>query len=551
MRSRVRTPCVSGLPVRGLAAGLRLRGLAAGLGLALLATGLATGATAPTGTVAPAAAASTLTNGGFEANGGTQTPSGWSEWSGTGQASASYTEAGGRSGSYRLSHWASGAYQVETYQYLNGLANGSYTARAWVRSGGGQVAAYLALRNCGGNEQRANIPTTGNWTQISVTATVSSGQCTVSIVSDARAGNWINVDDVEFVANGGNPPGGGTIQVRGADVSTLKKSEDRGGVYRDAAGNQRDALQLLRENGVNYGRLKVWVNPADGYNNKARVLTMASRIKAQGMKLLVDFHYSDSWADPGKQYKPAAWANYNFTQLRDAVYNHTYDVLNALKAQGTTADMVQVGNEINDGMLWPDGRSNNWANLAALLTAGSNAVKAVNGSTQVMLHLAEGGNNSQHRWWFDQATSRGVPFDVIGVSHYIYWHGSVSSLQNNINDLATRYGKPIVVAETAYGFTLNQDDGEPNIFNSSLQQAGGYPATPQGQADALRAVFNAVKAVPNGRGLGVFYWEPTWTAVNGNGWDPNNPSSGNGWENQALFDYNDRALTGLSVFGSV
>ncbi|GAA4702031.1 glycosyl hydrolase 53 family protein [Phytohabitans rumicis] len=480
----------------------------------------------------PAGAASTLTNTGFE--------SGLAGWTGNG-----YTESGGRSGN-RLTHWASGAYLWETYQTLTGLANGSYTARVWVRSGGGQKAAYLALKNCGGAEQRANVPASDAWTQISVTTTVSNGQCTVSLFSDANAGNWASFDDVSFSTSGS----GSTIQIRGVDISTLKKSEDRGGVYRDSAGTQRDALAIVRSSGANYGRLKVWVNPADGYNNKARVLTMASRIKGQGMKLLVDFHYSDSWADPGKQNKPAAWASLSFTALRQAVYDHTYDVLNALKAQGTTADMVQVGNEINDGMLWPDGRSSNWANLASLLTAGSNAVKAVSSSTQVMLHLAEGGNNSQHRWWFDQATSRGVPFDVIGVSHYLYWHGSAASLQANINDLASRYGKPIVVAETAYGFTLAQEDGEPNIFNSSLQSAGGYPATAQGQADALRAIFNVVKAVPNGRGLGVFYWEPTWTAVTGNGWDPTNPSSGNGWENQALFDYADRALPGLAVLGT-
>ncbi|BCB82260.1 hypothetical protein GCM10022251_46850 [Phytohabitans flavus] len=481
---------------------------------------------------APAWAASTLTNTGFE--------SGLTGWTGNG-----YTESGGRSG-LRLTHWASAAYRWETTQTLTGLSNGSYTARVWTRSGGGQNAAYLALKNCGGAEQRAPVPVSDGWTQISVTTTVSNGQCTVSLFSDANAGNWASFDDASFAAGST----GGTIQIRGVDVSTLKKSEDRGGVYRDGGGTQRDALAILRGSGANYGRLKVWVNPADGYNNKARVLTMASRIKGQGMKLLVDFHYSDSWADPGKQNKPAAWASLPFSALRQAVYDHTYDVLNALKAQGTAADMVQVGNEINDGMLWPDGRSNNWANLASLLTAGSNAVKAVNSSTQVMLHLAEGGNNSQHRWWFDQAVSRGVPFDVIGVSHYIYWHGSIASLQTNINDLASRYGKPVVVAETAYGFTLAQDDSEPNIFNSSLQQTGGYPATAQGQADALRAVINAVKAVPNGRGLGVFYWEPTWTAVSGNGWDPTNPSSGNGWENQALFDYSDRALPGLSVLGT-
>ncbi|HEX8626672.1 MAG TPA: arabinogalactan endo-1,4-beta-galactosidase [Catenuloplanes sp.] len=492
-----------------------------------------------------ASAATTLTNTGFESGVG-QAPTGWSEYSAGGHQAASFSQAGGHSGNNRLSHWSTGAYQVETYQYLSGIANGTYTLWAWVRSSGAQNA-YLSLRNCGGAEARTMLPWSATWQQISVTTRVTSGQCTISLVSNGRANDWADFDDIRLASTGST---GSTIRIRGADISSLKKSEDRGGVYRDSGGTQRDAVTLLRSNGVNYGRLKVWVNPADGYNNRARVLTMARRIKSAGMQLLVDFHYSDSWADPGQQDKPRAWAGYSVSQLSSAVYNHTYDVLNALKAQGTTADMVQVGNEINDGMLWPEGRSSNWANLATFLKSGVSAVKAVNGSTRVMLHLAEGGNNTQHRWWFDQAVSRGVPFDVIGVSHYIYWHGTVASLQANLIDLALRYGRDVVVAETAYGFTTAQDDGEPNIFTAALARTGGFPATAQGQADALRAVYNAVRAVPNNRGLGVFYWEAPWTAVPGNGWDPTRPASGNGWENQALFGYDDRALPGLAVLGS-
>jgi arabinogalactan endo-1,4-beta-galactosidase len=365
----------------------------------------------------------------------------------------------------------------------------------------------------------------------------------------------VNVDDVEFgpasVTSPPPPPPGGRLPIKGADVSSLRKHLDRGAVFRDSGGAAVDPLALLRANGVNYGRLKVWVNPADGYNNRARVLDMATRIKAQGMRLLVDFHYSDAWADPGQQNKPAAWRSYSVAQLRQAVYDHTFDVLSGLAAQGTPADMAQIGNEINDGMLWPEGRaSTNWANLAGFLTAGAQAARAASSSTRVVLHLAEGGNNSQHRWWFDNAVSRGVPFDVIAVSHYLYWHGSAASLRANLIDLASRYGRDVFVAETAYGFTTAQDDAEPNIFNASLASAGGHPASPAGQVSALRAVMDAVAAVPNGRGLGVFYWEPTWTAVSGSGWDPTNPSSGNGWENQALFDYNDRALPALGVFAA-
>ena len=495
--------------------------------------------------VAPfATAASTLTNPGFDNNGASQTPTGWSE---SGTTSASKSEPGGRSGGYQLAHWASSAYTVETYQTLTGLASGTYTMTAWTRSGGGQNASYISLRNCGGAEAFAYIPTSPSaWTQISTSVSVTSGNCTVVIRSRANANNWINVDDVTFTRTGST----GGISIRGVDLSALKKNEDKGAAYYDANGNRGDAIAILRSGGANYARLKVWVNPVDGYNNKARVLTMASRIKAAGMKLLVDFHYSDSWADPGKQVKPAAWANYSFPQLRDAVYNHTYDVLNALRNQGTTADMVQVGNELNSGMLHPDGSSQNFANLGQLLTAGINAVKAVNSGTRVMLHLAEGGNNSLFRWWFDGVIGAGVQFDVIGASYYPYWHGSLSSLQANLNDMATRYNKDVVVVETAYGFTTAPKDAHPNIFDSSLASAGGFPATPQGQVDEIRAVFNVVRNVPNGRGLGVFYWEPAWTAVAGNGWDPTDPNSGNAWENQALFDYNSRALPAVAALGT-
>jgi arabinogalactan endo-1,4-beta-galactosidase len=413
-----------------------------------------------------------------------------------------------------------------------------------VRSSGGQNAAYLALKNAGSAEQRTYLPPTPNgaWIRLVTSVKVTANQCTISIVSDANAGNWINVDDITFTS------GSTGLAARGADVSTLKKSEDKGGVYRYADGTTGDALTILRSAGMNYARLKVWVDPADGYNNKARVLTMAKRVKARGMGLLIDFHYSDAWADPGKQTKPAAWASHSFSQLKADVYNHTYDVLNALRAQGTTADMVQIGNEINGGMLWPDGSTDNWSNLAALLTHGARAAKAVSSSTKVALHLAKGGDDAGARWFFDKAVSYGVPFDVIGLSYYGYWHGPLSDLQTTLDDVASRYAKPVFVAETAYAFTLANDDALENNISSSSQLVSGYPATPAGQAANLRDVMNVVEAVPKGRGLGVFYWEPTWTAVTGNGWDPADPSSGDAWENQALFDYGDKALPAMNWF---
>jgi len=497
---------------------------------------------APSGT---ASAAATVTNPGFEDdNDVTTSPAGWTV---TGTAGASYTEWEGHSGNWRLSNWSAEPYVVETSQTLTGLAKGWYTLRAWVKSGGGQNEAYIALKNCGSHEARTYLPVVppDRWVQIVVSARVQRGRCTVSLYSDANAGNWANFDDIEFV------PGRAELSIRGADISILKKSEDFGGVYRTERGKPRDALRILESYGMNWARLRVWVDPADGYHDKEELLQMAKRLKKNDMQLLVDLHFSDTWADPGHQAKPAAWEGYTVEELTQAVYDHTYQVCNSLKRQRTLPDMVQIGNELNSGMLWPDGHTwdpPNWDNLAQFLTAGYDAVKACSPKTRVMLHLANGGDNGLYRWWFDNITSRGVPFDVIGFSFYSYWHGSLADLQYNLNDISAYYDKDVVVVETAYPFTLADDDGWENIIDLENELTAGYPATPEGQAAMLRDVMSIARAVPDGRGLGIFYWDATWTGVPGNGWDPADPSSGNAWENQALFNFDDRPVPALHEF---
>lgn len=194
-------------------------------------------------------------------------------------------------------------------------------------------------------------------------------------------------------------------------------------------------------------------------------------------------------------------------------------MLNALKAQGTTADMVQIGNEINTGILWPEGSTDNWSQLAGLLNSGASAAKAVSSSTKVALHLAHGGDNSLYRWWFDNARAQGVNHYVIALSFYGYWHGALSDLQADLDDISARYAKPVLVVETAYPFRIDSEHSHENIIDLEGELVSGYPATTAGQAAWLRDVMNVVEAVPNGRGLGVVYWEPTWTAVPGNGWD--------------------------------
>ena len=324
--------------------------------------------------------------------------------------------------------------------------------------------------------------------------------------------------------------------MRGADTSSLRRALDKGQVFYNASGVAQDPLLILKNVGVNYIRLRIWNNPVSGYNNKAKVLQDALAVKAQGLQLMVDFHYSDTWADPGKQYKPAAWSSHTISQLQTDVYNYTYDICNSLKAQGTTPDSVQIGNEINVGMLWDDGKvvNNNFTNLGLLLKQGYNAIKACNSGTQVIIHVADADSDANARWFFDGIKAQGVNWDITGLSYYCYWHGSMSNMTSVVSDMKSRYGKSVIIAETAYPFTASDADSQANAISSSTP-CSGYPATWAGQASNFTAVQGAAKA---GGAIGVFYWEPTWVAISGNGWDPANINgTGDEWDNQAIFNW--------------
>ncbi|THF85858.1 hypothetical protein E7T09_15205 [Deinococcus sp. KSM4-11] len=336
--------------------------------------------------------------------------------------------------------------------------------------------------------------------------------------------------------------------IKGVDISTLQALEDKGIAFSDA-GKKEDLLAILKAHGVNYVRLRVWNHPTEsgGYNDKAKLLLLAPRVKAAGLKLLVDFHYSDFWADPGKQVKPAAWANLSGAKLQQAVYDYTKDVLSGLKVVNAYPDMVQIGNEINSGMLLPDGAVGNFDGLAGLLKQGVEAVRDTTPAgqhTKVMIHLANGGDNATFVHFFDQVKARGIDYDVIGLSYYPYWHGTFQELKANLADLAGRYGKELVVAETAYPYTLaNGDTSERNIAGQKETDTVGLSASVANQKLVVQTVLNTVASVPGGLGLGAFYWEPAW--LPGVGWKTGET---NGWENQAMFDFKGNALDSLNAF---
>ncbi len=342
--------------------------------------------------------------------------------------------------------------------------------------------------------------------------------------------------DVEPEAELGTAEQAVSMSMLGADVSSLQRTLELGGSYYDAAGVKKDPLDILKSKGVNYARLRVFNSPAGGYNNKTKVLAFAKTVKAKGLNLLIDLHYSDTWADPSHQAKPSAWSSHNISQLQTDVYNYTLDVCNSLKAQGTTPAAIQIGNEINVGMLWNEGKVNNndFTNLSLLLKQAYNAVKACNSGTKVLIHTANANSQANARWFYDGIKAKGVSWDVTALSYYCYWHGSMSGMTSVVADMTSRYAKPVVIVETAYPFTTSNADSQANNMSSATPYAG-YPASWEGQANAFKAIQNAARS---GGAIGVFYWEPTWYAISGNGWDPMNlTGTGNSWDNQAIFDW--------------
>ena len=279
--------------------------------------------------------------------------------------------------------------------------------------------------------------------------------------------------------------GGREPFVLGADISWVPQHEAEGRVF-SVGGTNADVLAILRTHGFNWARLRLFHTPQNpqgyakqGWCDLPHTVAMAKRVKAAGFQLLLDFHYSDTWADPAHQIRPLAWRDLDDAALARAVGAYTREALLAFKAAGVTPEMVQIGNEITNGFLWRTGAHSetNWAAFSAELKAGIATTRAVAPRARVMLHLDCGGDNKRSRWFLDNAARHGVTFDLLGLSYYPKWHGPIAALKKNLEDLAARYPQPILVVEyTAPTFR------EPNEL---------------------------VHALPNGKGLGTFIWEPT------------------------------------------
>lgn len=335
--------------------------------------------------------------------------------------------------------------------------------------------------------------------------------------------------------------------IKAADGSVLDQIEQSGGIFYDES-VETDAYTIFKKYGFNYIRLKLWHSPAEPYNSLPNVLKMAKRAKDLDLGLILDFHYSDTWADPAHQIKPSAWKNLSFELLSDSIYAYTKYVITQFKLQGTLPELVQIGNEISCGMLWNDGNVCNpdspqqWNKLGILMKRAIQGMEEAAGdgeSIKTIVHFDNGGNNGACKWFYGNILDEGIDFDIIGLSFYPWWHGTLSDLSLNLNDLATRYQKDIIVVEAAYPWTLAWNDNTNNIVGSPDKLLPGYPATVDGQYKYLKDLMNVISSTTGKKGIGIAYWSPEWISA---------PSWGSPWENVSLFDFDNNVLESIKAF---
>lgn len=367
--------------------------------------------------------------------------------------------------------------------------------------------------------------------------------------------------------------------IRGVDVSSIISLENSGTVFYDENGDEQDIFKTLNQSGVNYIRVRVWNDPFDasgnsyggGANDIKTAVEIGKRATANNMKLLVDFHYSDFWADPAKQMVPKAWADMTIDEKAEALYQYTKDSLKQLTDAGVNIGMVQVGNETTGNFCG----ENNWIAITKLMNAGIRAVRETDPAILTAVHFTNPEKSDNYIQYANVLKNFEVDYDVFASSYYPYWHGSLENLTEILTKISTDYGKKVMVAETSYAYTLEDGDD----FSNSIGEGGAfvkdYQFTVQGQTDALWDVINAVHNVGEA-GIGVFYWEPAWIAVPGENWDdrhvlweehgsgwassyaaeydPDDAGQwygGSSWDNQALFDINGKPLESLKTFGYI
>jgi arabinogalactan endo-1,4-beta-galactosidase len=514
---------------------------------------------------------------------------------------------------------------LQRYAYANDPwmtpEEGAYTLKYWIKDTAKETASFtvkqiipylpagkyeLSVESMGGTNNEAGsvqlflgdqlsqeIKTEGynTWGKVSMTIELKESQSNIQVgaIVQGEPNAWGYLDDfnLNVVENDGNTPvpadifvkkvdGINSNFIKGVDISSLISLEQSGVTFYNFEGDVQDIFKTLHDAGVNYIRVRVWNNPYDaeghgyggGNNDLQKAIAIGKRASANGMKLLVDFHYSDFWADPAKQKPPKAWANLSFEEKKKALYNFTKDSLMSLLEQGVQVGMVQIGNETNGAFCG----ETDWQRISALFNAGSQAVREIDPKILISLHFTNPETPDRYAEYAEILKDNQVDYDVFSSSYYPFWHGTLSHLTAVLKNVATNYDKKVMVAETSYPYTTADGDGHENTAPKEFGQTLNYPITVQGQANCIRDVIQAVANVGEA-GIGVFYWEPAWIPVGppnqleknrelweqyGSGWatsfageydaDAANWYGGSAVDNQALFDFTGHPLASLNVF---
>ena len=331
-----------------------------------------------------------------------------------------------------------------------------------------------------------------------------------------------------------DPPVEADTFIRGADISFLPEIESAGVILYNNA-KAEGMLATLKNAGCNTVRIRLWKNPVDGHSGMDEVRTLARKAKSAGMKVWLTVHYSDTWADPAVQTTPAEWKNLSFADLKTAVASYTSTIITEINP-----DIIQIGNEINSGLLWPQGHLiNQETQCIALLSTASATIRSKAPNTKIMIHYA-GVSASDTNWFFTKV--KNIDYDYIGLSYYPVWHGkNLGTITTTINALGKTFNKKILIAETSYPFTLGYNDWTNNIVGLDSQLVSGYPATPEGQKSFVLAIKDIVKSSEYGQGFA--YWGGEWISFKGN-----EATNGSTFENQAFYDFSNKALPVLQAF---
>jgi len=452
-----------------------------------------------------------------------------------------------------LQHKSSSNYKVYSYQQISNLPNGLYKLTAWVKNSGGQNSCYINAKNYGGIERMTSLPVSNsNWVQVIIRGiNVNNGTLTIGHYSDALANNWSMIDEWQLVKD--------DIEysfLKGGDLSELSYIEREGGKFYEN-GQEKDCFEILKNNGMNLARLRLYNDPGNpnfspsnrlplGIQNPEDILSLSTRAKTAGMQILLTFHYSDYWTNGGTQNKPHEWEGLSYEQLKTAVYDFTFDFMTQMKNQGTTPEFVSLGNETAGGFLFPDGNYNNFNKMAELFNQGYDAVKAVSPNTKVIIHLDDAGNSGKYDWFFGSLSAAGGKYDIIGASYYPFWTDKkVSQITDWADYQSTKLGKDIMIMETGYNWNPTLPAGWAGQLSDNGPYDNVYPSSPEGQKNFLYECFNGMKGAVNGCVLGVVYWDPIMIEVPGVGWEL---GAANVVSNTTLFNFQGNSLPSLKAY---